>query len=68
MLIEIARHIRDEASQKLDAAFDEESTTTETATISATENETTDCCSSAVSITVEENCGCTPTPGGQSCC
>ena len=68
-VIEIARHIRDEASQKLDSAFDEESTTTETATISETENETTDCCSSAVSTTVEEeSCGCTPTPSGQSCC
>ena len=67
-VIEIARHIRDEASQKLDATFDEESTTTESATISETEYETTDCCSSAVSITVEESCGCTPTPSGQSCC
>jgi hypothetical protein len=68
-VIEIARHIRDEASQKLDAAFDEESTSTETATITVTEDETTDCCNSAVSITIEEeSCGCTPTPGGQSCC
>ena len=68
-VIEIPRHFRDEASQKLDAAFDEKSTTTETATISETENETTDGCSSAVSITVEEeSCDCTLTPGGQSCC
>jgi len=68
-VIEIAHHVRDEASQKLDAAFDEESTTTETSTISETENETSDCCSSAVSITVEEeSCGCTPTQSGQSCC
>lgn len=68
-VIEIARHIRDEASQKLDAAFDEKATTIETTTISVTENETTDCCSSAASITIEEeSCGCTRTPGGQSCC
>ena len=68
-VIEIARHIRDEASQKLDAAFDEKATMAETAAISEAENKTTDCCSSAVSITIEEeSCGCTPTPGGQSCC
>ena len=71
-VIEIARHIRDEASQKVDAAFDKKSTTVETSiettTNPGTENETTDCCSSTVSVTEEESCGCTPTPGGQSCC
>jgi len=62
-VIDIARHIRDEASQKLDAAFDEKA--------SITENDTTDCCGSAVAVSIavkEESCGCTPTPGGQSCC
>ena len=68
-VIEIARHIRDEASQKTDAAFDEKATIVKASTISDTANETTDCCSPAVSQTVEEeSCGCTPTPGGQSCC
>ena len=62
-VIEIARHIRDEASQKLDAAFDEKSIIFEKAI------ETTDCCDSVVSIAAkEESCGCTPTPTGQSCC
>lgn len=66
-VIEIARHIRDEASQKLDVAFDEKAIITET----IIENDTTDCCGSTVSVPIavnEESCGCTPTPGGQSCC
>jgi plasmid maintenance system antidote protein VapI len=57
-VIEIARHIRDEAAQKLDAAFDEKSST-ETATETAAE--TKDNASSAQSC-------CTSTPSGQSCC
>jgi hypothetical protein len=64
-VIEIARHIRDEASQKLDASFDEK------AIITKKENETTDCGGSAVTVSIavnEESCGCTATPGGQSCC
>ena len=49
-VIEIARHIRDEAVEKLDFAFDE-----------------------AVGSTPEvapksDECGCSPTPSGQSCC
>ena len=66
-VIEIARHIRDEASQKLDAAFDEKASIAET----ITENETANCGGSAVTVSIavkEESCGCTPTPGGQSCC
>ena len=58
-VIEIARHIRDEASQKLDATFDEKAIITEKTT------ETTDCCGSTVSVPIavnEESCGCTPTP------
>ena len=65
-VIEIARHIRDEASQKLDTAFD--ALFIKNATTTETENKTTDCCSSVAPITEEESCGCTPTPGGQSCC
>ncbi|MGV6858223.1 MAG: hypothetical protein ACWA5X_04550 [bacterium] len=51
-VIEIARHIRDEASEKLDAAFDafEEGVNEEQATAPAGEA----CCSS--------------TPSGESCC
>ena len=64
-VIEIARHIRDEASEKTDAAFDEKAQI-KTA-IAETEN--TGCCDSSESEPVaEESCGCTPTPGGQSCC
>ncbi|HEB56166.1 MAG TPA: hypothetical protein ENI98_07655 [Gammaproteobacteria bacterium] len=61
-VIEIARHIRDEASQKLDAAFDEKAQP-------AKADEETGCCgSNTPEPVVEESCGCTPTPSGQSCC
>ncbi len=63
-VIEIARHIRDEAAQKLDAAFDEKADirVAETATqqpkqpnlLDNTVNSGNSCCSS--------------TPSGQSCC
>jgi len=65
VVIEIARHIRDEASQKVDAAFNEKATMTET----IDNNDTTDESSSEITIAVEEeSCGCTPTSSGQSCC
>ncbi len=51
-VIEIARHIRDEATQKVDAAFNEKSRMAATVTESV----------------IEESCACTATPGGQSCC
>lgn len=51
-VIEIARHIRDEATQKMDAVFDEKAKTTTT----------------AAEPVIEESCDCTATPGGQSCC
>ncbi|MBE9568295.1 MAG: hypothetical protein IMF14_06330 [Proteobacteria bacterium] len=51
-VIEIARHIRDEASEKVDAAFDEKA---------GIDNE-------AVVEAAEESCGCTSTASGQSCC
>lgn len=64
-VIEIARHIRDEASQKVDAAFDENAQLAKP----VSKPETTGCCGSTASETVvEESCGCTPTPNGQSCC
>jgi hypothetical protein len=55
-VIEIARHIRDEAAQKLDAAFEEKSASRPAG--------------KPLNVTVAtegESC-CTPTPGGQSCC
>jgi len=55
-VIEIARHIRDEASQKLDAAFDEKSGTGINSQVSAVSDKENgqSCCSS--------------TANGQSCC
>ena len=64
-VIDIARHIRDEASQKVDAAFDEKAQVK----TAITETEDTGCCSAVVPEPVaEESCGCTPTPAGQRCC
>ncbi|WP_127475038.1 hypothetical protein [Sulfurivermis fontis] len=53
-VIEIARHIRDEAAQQLDAAFDEKA-----AQVKPT---------FSVAAAPAEACGCTPTKSGQSCC
>ena len=52
-VIEIARHIRDEAAEKLDLAFDEAAA--ETAPASTIEPD-------------GEACGCSTTRSGQSCC
>lgn len=52
-VIEIARHIRDEAAQELDAAFDERATQ-----IKAT---------FAVAAAAQ-GCGCSTTDSGQACC
>lgn len=52
-VVEIARHIRDEAIEKLDFAFDEKAGASPTAPIEIVEGEA---------------CSCTPTPSGQSCC
>ncbi|HGG59324.1 MAG TPA: hypothetical protein ENK26_05315 [Gammaproteobacteria bacterium] len=52
-VVEIARHIRDEASQKLDAAFDEKAR--ETVPAPAPAEESAGCC-------------CGTTASGQSCC
>ena len=58
-VIEIARHIRDEAAQKLDAAFDE-----------AYAGCTAPKPNPFANIAVAESGGscCTPTKSGQSCC
>ena len=61
-VVEIARHIRDEAGQKLDAAFDE-------AAAPVAPKPKVDK-GKPVGIQVSEagEACCTPTPGGQSCC
>ena len=60
-VIEIARHIRDEAAQKLDTAFDECANTSARPKVPK---------GKPLDIKVSETDGacCTPTPGGQSCC
>ena len=52
-VIEIARHIRNEATEKLDFAFDEAAKVSEPA---------------PVEQPAGESCGCSSTPSGQSCC
>ncbi len=51
-VIEIARHIRDEAAEKLDFAFDEKAKGAAT----------------PEAAPAGESCGCTPTPSGRKCC
>ncbi len=57
-VIEIARHIRDEAAQSLDAQFDVELATRFTPSARA----------QLASIAVAGGACCTPTQSGQSCC
>jgi hypothetical protein len=52
-VIEIARHIRDEATEKLDFSFDEQAGKNAPIAIAEPEGEA---------------CGCSTTPSGQSCC
>ena len=54
-VVEIARHIRDEAAQSLDARFDE-----------ACRRENANASLSAIGIA--QGACCTPTPSGKSCC
>lgn len=68
MVVDIARHLRDEAGQMLDAAFDEEARL-------AVAPAPTQCCppaasaaASATSATSAASCGCTPTAKGNACC
>ncbi|QEP42293.1 hypothetical protein D5085_03565 [Ectothiorhodospiraceae bacterium BW-2] len=51
-VIEIARHLRDEAGQKLDAAFNEQSASAKSIPIEGS----------------GESCHCSQTASGQSCC
>ncbi|ODU13020.1 MAG: hypothetical protein ABS91_01320 [Thiobacillus sp. SCN 64-35] len=58
-VVEIARHIRDEAAQKLDAQFDEACA----ALLAPKASERL----AAISVSSGGAC-CTPTPSGKSCC
>jgi hypothetical protein len=60
MVVDIARHLRDEAGQMLDAEFDVE------ARLAVSPAPASDaCCAPAPS---ESSCGCTPTATGNACC
>ena len=52
MVVDIARHLRDEAGQMLDAAFDEEAKPLPVTSASAPSSD----------------CGCSPTAKGNACC
>jgi hypothetical protein len=56
MVIEIARHIRDEAGEKLDAAFNEKSEATTTGK------------PLSIGVREENSACCSTTASGQSCC
>jgi len=53
-VIEIARHIRDEAAQKLDASFDAKAAQVSPAF--------------SIAAAPADSCGCSTTKSGQSCC
>ena len=61
-VVEIARHIRDEAAQKLDAAFDEKAGLEMPEPASGKAGGLPE-----LKVDTGEAC-CTPTPSGQSCC
>jgi len=61
-VIEIARHIRDEAAEKIDAVFDEKS-----GIGSSNNTSTKGCCDTNENTAKEESC-CSSTSSGQSCC
>jgi len=61
--IEIARHIRDEAAEKIDTAFNEKSGLGAVVTESPES-----CCGSTKAEAKQEESCCSSTPSGQSCC
>ncbi len=65
-VIEIARHLRDEAAEKLDATFDEQAGLGEAAPATPPARSANERLGE-IAVTSGEAC-CTPTPGGQSCC
>ena len=62
VVIEIARHIRDEAAQKLDTAFDEQAQLDRPQHASGKAGSLPE-----LKVDTGDAC-CTPTPSGQSCC
>ncbi|MGF1644297.1 MAG: hypothetical protein ACFCUJ_11675 [Thiotrichales bacterium] len=63
-VIEIARHLRDEAAQKLDARFDDAYTETMAPTAAAPRRDPF----SGIAVVESSGACCTPTASGQSCC
>ena len=61
-VVEIARHIRDEAARQLDAAFDEKAQLDQPEPAPKKSGGLP-----GLKVETGESC-CTPTPGGQSCC
>jgi hypothetical protein len=67
-VIEIARHIRDEAAQKLDAAFDAKGCPPEGECCAPVETAAKPKIKIGIPIKGEGSACCTPTKSGQSCC
>lgn len=67
--IDIARHIRDEAGQHLDAAFDEKAAAPDTGAVAVEPVAKPKVAKGKpIAIPVTGGACCTPTPGRQSCC
>lgn len=64
MVVDIARHLRDEAGQMLDAEFNVESKLA----VSPTPTSTACCAPAMPNAANVESCGCTPTAKGNACC
>ncbi len=60
-IVEIARHIRDEAAEKLDFTFDEKAHGGADGPLAPSAGD-------GAQNAQEETCGCSPTPGGLKCC
>jgi hypothetical protein len=63
MVVDIARHLRDEAGQMLDAQFNEEARLTIAPAPAANA-----CCAPSEPAGTGAACGCTPTAKGNACC
>lgn len=64
MVVDIARHLRDEAGEMLDAAFNEEVQLA----IPPVPASTGCCAPDTPNAASVESCGCTPTAKGNACC
>ncbi len=63
MVVDIARHLRNEAGEMLDATFDEEAQLAVTPAPTANA-----CCAPSETAETSAPCGCTPTAKGNACC